>query len=119
MSPGLAFFFSVGSATAGKAGSTVLCGRTGTSALAGCLISAGPLESPSQGPISDSSPFDGRFYARFRQPSPRHLESPELQANQILKRFFMSIKPLHDRVVVKRIEAEDKSAGGIIIPDNR
>src|ERR1700761_890322 len=26
-------------------------------------------------------------------------------------------RPLHDRVVVKRIEAEDKSKGGIIIPD--
>ena len=26
-------------------------------------------------------------------------------------------RPLHDRVVVKRIEAEEKSAGGIIIPD--
>ncbi|MGB8486192.1 MAG: co-chaperone GroES, partial [Xanthobacteraceae bacterium] len=26
-------------------------------------------------------------------------------------------RPLHDRVVVKRIEAEDKTAGGIIIPD--
>jgi chaperonin GroES len=26
-------------------------------------------------------------------------------------------RPLHDRVVVKRIEAEQKSAGGIIIPD--
>jgi chaperonin GroES len=29
----------------------------------------------------------------------------------------MSFRPLHDRVVVKRIEAEEKSAGGIIIPD--
>jgi chaperonin GroES len=29
----------------------------------------------------------------------------------------MKFRPLHDRVVVKRIEAEDKSAGGIIIPD--
>ncbi len=27
------------------------------------------------------------------------------------------IKPLHDRVLVRRIEAEEKSAGGIIIPD--
>ena len=27
------------------------------------------------------------------------------------------LRPLHDRVVVKRIEAEEKSAGGIIIPD--
>ena len=26
-------------------------------------------------------------------------------------------RPLHDRVVVKRIDAEEKSAGGIIIPD--
>jgi chaperonin GroES len=26
-------------------------------------------------------------------------------------------RPLHDRVVVKRIEAEEKSAGGIIMPD--
>ena len=29
----------------------------------------------------------------------------------------MKIRPLHDRVVVKRIEAEDKTTGGIIIPD--
>ena len=29
----------------------------------------------------------------------------------------MNFRPLHDRVVVKRIEAEEKSAGGIIIPD--
>jgi chaperonin GroES len=30
----------------------------------------------------------------------------------------MKFRPLHDRVVVKRIDAEAKSAGGIIIPDN-
>jgi len=29
----------------------------------------------------------------------------------------MKFRPLHDRVVVRRIEAESKSAGGIIIPD--
>ena len=29
----------------------------------------------------------------------------------------MRFRPLHDRVVVKRIDAEDKTAGGIIIPD--
>src|ERR1700756_2856571 len=29
----------------------------------------------------------------------------------------MKFRPLHDRVVVKRIEVEDKTAGGIIIPD--
>jgi chaperonin GroES len=30
----------------------------------------------------------------------------------------MKITPLHDRVVVKRLEEEHKSAGGIVIPDN-
>ena len=29
----------------------------------------------------------------------------------------MNFRPLHDRVVVKRIDAEDETAGGIIIPD--
>ena len=29
----------------------------------------------------------------------------------------MKFRPLHDRVVIKRIDAEDKTAGGIIIPD--
>src|SRR5574338_1597590 len=29
----------------------------------------------------------------------------------------MAFRPLHDRVVVKRIEAEEKTKGGIIIPD--
>lgn len=29
----------------------------------------------------------------------------------------MSFKPLHDRVLVRRIEANEKTAGGIIIPD--
>ena len=30
----------------------------------------------------------------------------------------MKFRPLHDRVVVRRIDAEQKSAGGIIIPDS-
>jgi chaperonin GroES len=29
----------------------------------------------------------------------------------------MSFKPLHDRVVVRRVEEDEKTAGGIIIPD--
>lgn len=29
----------------------------------------------------------------------------------------MKLRPLHDRVIVKRIEEEEKSSGGIIIPD--
>jgi len=30
----------------------------------------------------------------------------------------MKIRPLHDRVVVKRIDSETKTASGIVIPDN-
>src|SRR3954453_4723223 len=33
------------------------------------------------------------------------------------KEDSMKFRPLHDRVVVKRIDAEEKTAGGIIIPD--
>ena len=30
----------------------------------------------------------------------------------------MKIRPLHDRIIIKRLEAETKSAGGIVIPDS-
>lgn len=30
----------------------------------------------------------------------------------------MKIRPLHDRVVVRRLEEESKSAGGIVLPDS-
>ncbi|MPT22535.1 MAG: co-chaperone GroES [Starkeya sp.] len=30
----------------------------------------------------------------------------------------MKFRPLHDRIVVKRLDAEEKTAGGIIIPDS-
>ena len=30
----------------------------------------------------------------------------------------MKFRPLHDRVLVKRLDAEEKTKGGIIIPDN-
>src|SRR5688572_4410418 len=33
------------------------------------------------------------------------------------RRIPMKFRPLHDRVVVKRVTADDKTAGGIIIPD--
>src|SRR6516165_1477617 len=34
-----------------------------------------------------------------------------------MERNFMKFRPLHDRVVVRRIEGEEKTKGGIIIPD--
>ena len=30
----------------------------------------------------------------------------------------MAVRPLHDRVLVERVEEEEKTAGGIIIPDS-
>ena len=30
----------------------------------------------------------------------------------------MAFKPLHDRVLVRRVEGDDKTKGGLIIPDN-
>jgi chaperonin GroES len=34
-----------------------------------------------------------------------------------LRKVVMKLRPLHDRVIIKRLEAETKSAGGIVIPD--
>ena len=34
-----------------------------------------------------------------------------------MKGDSMKFRPLHDRVLVRRVEAEEKTAGGIIIPD--
>jgi len=34
-----------------------------------------------------------------------------------LRRMSMKIRPLHDRIIVRRVEGEDKTKGGIIIPD--
>src|ERR1700753_3092546 len=36
---------------------------------------------------------------------------------QLLKEHSMKIRPLHDRVIVKRLEEERTSPGGIVIPD--
>lgn len=34
------------------------------------------------------------------------------------KKSSVSLRPLDDRIVVKRMEAEEKTSGGIILPDN-
>jgi chaperonin GroES len=34
-----------------------------------------------------------------------------------IRRYPMKIRPLHDRVIVRRLEEEEKTKGGIIIPD--
>jgi len=45
-------------------------------------------------------------------------ESDDVVATQQLERLPMTFRPLHDRVLVRRIDAPTTSAGGIIIPDN-
>jgi chaperonin GroES len=49
---------------------------------------------------------------------------PELNSHYLNRNYFkqerrqkVKIRPLQDRIIVKRIEEEEKSKGGIIIPD--
>jgi chaperonin GroES len=43
---------------------------------------------------------------------------PHLSAfGQLSRKDNMSFRPLHDRVVLRRLEGEEKTKGGIIIPD--
>src|SRR5262245_143897 len=51
------------------------------------------------------------------RPWSRSADAENLKFYQKLKEDIMKFRPLHDRVVVKRIDAEEKTAGGIIIPD--
>jgi chaperonin GroES len=41
-----------------------------------------------------------------------------LLIKKILGELQMNLRPLHDRVIVKRMEEERMSAGGIVIPDS-
>src|SRR5690606_5686739 len=43
---------------------------------------------------------------------------PIIITNLMEEVIHMAFRPLHDRVLVRRIEAEEKTAGGIIIPDS-
>jgi chaperonin GroES len=40
-----------------------------------------------------------------------------LQFNEISAGGSMKVRPLHDRILIKRVEEEQKTSGGIIIPD--
>ena len=44
-----------------------------------------------------------------------HIRAPERALSK--EETFMKFRPLHDRVVVRRLEGEEKTKGGIIIPD--
>ena len=54
----------------------------------------------------------------FARRSIRHVGQDVLIYNQRFEeKGGMNIRPLHDRVVIKRLEEEQKTAGGIVIPD--
>jgi chaperonin GroES len=57
----------------------------------------------------------GRDGEIVRISGPAFRPTPTLKGNTMAKSKF---RPLHDRVVVKRIVAEEKTKGGIIIPDS-
>jgi chaperonin GroES len=48
------------------------------------------------------------------------IEPARIESASTAKEEFsvMKLRPLHDRVIVKRLEEEKKSAGGILIPDS-
>jgi chaperonin GroES len=48
----------------------------------------------------------------------RFARVPTAFQNAYEKGLRMKFRPLHDRVLVRRVEAEEKTAGGIIIPDS-
>jgi chaperonin GroES len=55
--------------------------------------------------------------SREPRPGPSGPERRNLKNLFVLKENDMTFRPLHDRILVRRIEAEEKTAGGIIIPD--
>src|SRR3979411_431575 len=58
----------------------------------------------------------GRVIARGPTPHPCLLPAPTSTVNHP-GASSMKIRPLHDRVIVKRLEEERKTASGIVIPD--
>jgi chaperonin GroES len=73
-------------------------------------IFASPLAGKNRSPYLAAKRFGGGATNRRPPCSDRH---PKPNCEEKLMKF----RPLHDRVVVKRIDAEERTAGGIIIPD--
>jgi chaperonin GroES len=76
-------------------------------------ILPGPLAGPKSGTyVAAEQPAERPSAGcRFQNVQPEKLNPVEVEEES------MKFRPLHDRVVVKRIDAEEKTAGGIIIPD--
>ena len=64
-------------------------------------------------PNSFDTAFDNDIYDRKKRQDTDCDKPPGFPE----RRLNMKFRPLHDRVVVRRIDSEEKTAGGIIIPD--
>src|SRR5215213_2696768 len=53
----------------------------------------------------------------MRATNPEPLSEAERRSTRPRSIFAMNFRPLHDRLVARRIEPEEKTKGGIIIPD--
>jgi chaperonin GroES len=67
-------------------------------------MSAKPGQNPATGP---HRPFREPAFAKASQATP----------SKTIRSENMKLRPLHDRVIVKRLEEERKTASGIVIPD--
>jgi chaperonin GroES len=67
------------------------------------------------GPLAGQKPAP---YVARKQPPGAPGDCHHKTAESLNMEDFMKFRPLHDRVVVKRIDAEEKTSGGIIIPDS-
>jgi chaperonin GroES len=77
----------------------------------------GPLAGKKLRPYVAASGQVGGKISEFPKPFRLPLRSHSPAIFSISWEDPMKFRPLHDRVVVRRIEAEEKSVGGIIIPD--
>jgi chaperonin GroES len=62
--------------------------------------------------------------ARTQQPAPDRpfrepafAKAPQAAPSKTIRSENMKLRPLHDRVIIKRLEEERKTASGIVIPD--
>jgi chaperonin GroES len=62
--------------------------------------------------LCQSRSFSGK-YPRWHP----HRSAAKRRWSEIRKERKMAFRPLHDRVVIRRLESEEKTRGGIIIPD--
>jgi chaperonin GroES len=64
-----------------------------------------------------AGPLEGRFFSSISFAPGGRFRTRILNIADLTRRMCMRFRPLHDRVLVRRIDAEEKTAGGIIIPD--